>query len=385
MKEKISIYVHIPFCMSKCSYCSFISKNATENEIAKYFEYLNVQIVAECGIFKDKEISTIYFGGGTPSFVDVKYITETIRTIKQYYNIDKNAEITIECNPCSTTIDKLKEYKKDGFNRISFGVQSLDDDCLKIIGRRHNKQMAIDAIKMAQKVGFVNISADLLIGIPKQTQNMLLEDIKTLSSLGVKHISAYMLMLEESTKLYEQVVINHTLNVVNDDDCVNMYNCAYSLLKQLNFNRYEISNFAICGYESRHNVNYWDMGEYVGFGVSAHSFYNGYRIEGFNRFEDYYKFIREKYILRMRPSIMPNQEKLSSLQKIEECIMLGLRQAKGINLSKLKNLGYDIVNEKTETINALKQNKIIDFDDNYLFVTPNNFGACNQIILELLP
>lgn len=385
MDKKISIYVHIPFCMSKCSYCSFVSKCANKKEIDEYFKYLNIQIVAESGLFKNKSVSTIYFGGGTPSFVDEKYIIQTINTIYEYFSVENDAEITIECNPSSTTENKLKAYKMAGINRISFGIQSLNDECLKIIGRRHNKQTAIDTIKLAQKVGFVNISADLLIGIPNQTQNMLLEDIKSLCSLGVKHISAYMLMLEESTKLYEQVVINHTLTVSNDDECVNMYNCAYTLLKQLNYNRYEISNFAIKGYECRHNINYWSMGEYAGFGVSAHSFINGYRVEGFNRFEEFYEFVREKYILRMQPSVMPNKEKLSSLQKIEECIMLGLRMSKGVCLTELKNFGYDLLLEKSNTIEIFKEHGLIDIKDDHIFITPENFGASNQIILELLP
>ncbi|MDY2695818.1 MAG: coproporphyrinogen-III oxidase family protein, partial [Eubacteriales bacterium] len=206
MKDKISLYVHIPFCMSKCSYCSFISRCATKDEIEEYFKFLNVQIIAESAMVKDRTVATIYFGGGTPSFVDEKYIVQTMNTLRQYYKIDKDAEITIECNPCSVTVNKLKSYKRVGVNRISFGVQSLNDDCLKIIGRKHNRLIALDAIKTAQKVGFVNISADLLIGIPNQTQNMLIKDIKTLSNLGIKHISAYMLMLEKGTKLYEQVL-----------------------------------------------------------------------------------------------------------------------------------------------------------------------------------
>lgn len=385
MKEKISLYVHIPFCMSKCSYCSFVSRCATDNEVEEYFNYLNVQIIAESSMCKDRIVSTIYFGGGTPSFVDEKYIVQIIKTIKEYYTLDKDAEITIECNPCSTTASKLKAYKMAGINRISFGVQSLNDECLNIIGRKHNRQMAIDVIKRAQEIGFINISADLLIGIPKQTNSMLLDDIKTLNDLGVKHISAYMLMLEKGTKLYEQVVINKQLIVANDDECVNMYNNAYTLLSSLGYNRYEISNFAYEYFESKHNINYWDMGEYIGFGVSAHSFYNGYRIEGFNKFQDYYIYIKEKYILRIRPSIMPIQEKISTQQKIEEYIMLGLRQTKGINLTTLNNLGYDLINEKSEIIKTLRQHNIIDSSDDYLYITPENFGATNQIILELLP
>lgn len=371
--------------MSKCSYCSFVSKCATEQEINEYFKYLNIQLLAENEKFKDRIVSTIYIGGGTPSYVNDIYITDVLKTIKEYYNVSKNAEISIECNPCSITKQKLIAFKNAGINRISFGVQSLNDNCLAIIGRKHNSQMAINAIKLAKSVGFNNISCDLLIGIPKQTNAMLLQDIKQLSNLGVTHISAYMLMLEEGTKLYEQVVIKHMQNVASDDECVNMYNQAYTLLNSLGYKRYEISNFATQGYECKHNINYWKLGEYVGFGVAAHSFYNGTRISGFNHFENYYQFIKEKYILRIVPKIKPEQEKLTDSQKIEECLMLGLRQTKGVNLKKLLNFGYDLLNDKKDIIKNLKKCNFIDYNKEYLFITPQSFGATNQIILNLLP
>lgn len=383
--KEIAIYVHIPFCMSKCSYCSFVSKCASKEQIDEYFKMLNVQILAESGMFKDRLITTIYIGGGTPSFVDVKHIESFIKAIKDYYNVSSNAEITIECNPCSTTLEKLKKYYNLGINRISFGIQSLNDDCLKIIGRKHTSQMAIDVINLAKRVGFENVSADILIGIPNQTKEMLLNDIKTLASAGLTHISAYMLMLEEGTKLYEQTVIDKTYRVASDDECVDMYNSAYMLLNELCFKRYEISNFSKPRFESKHNINYWDMGEYVGFGLSAHSFYNGYRIAGFEHFDNYYKYISEKYILRVRPSVLPQQEKLTLGQKIEECIMLGLRQEKGVNLLLLNSLGYNLLENKKDTIKLLKDNKFIDYSSTHLYITPNNFGASNQIILNLLP
>lgn len=383
--KEISIYVHIPFCMSKCSYCSFVSKCASKEQIDEYFKMLNVQILAESGMFKDRLITTIYIGGGTPSFVDVEHIESVLKNIRDYYNVSSNAEITIECNPCSTTLEKLKKYYNLGINRISFGIQSLNDDCLKIIGRKHTSKMAIDVINLAKRVGFENVSADILIGIPNQTKEILLNDIKTLANAGLTHISAYMLMLEEGTKLYEQTIINQTYKVASDDECVDMYNSAYMLLNELGFKRYEISNFSKPRFESKHNINYWDMGEYVGFGLSAHSFYKGYRIAGFEHFDNYYKYVSEKYILRVRPSVLPQQEKLTLGQKIEECIMLGLRQEKGVNLSLLNSLGYNLLENKKDTIKLLKDNKFIDCSSTHLYITPNNFGASNQIILNLLP
>ena len=377
-KNNFGIYIHIPFCMSKCSYCSFISKCASEEEIAKYFEYLNKQIMQEAYKFKDKKVTSIYFGGGTPSFVDSKYIVDVLDLIKSLFCIAETCEISIECNPCSITLEKLKDYKNAGINRISFGIQSLSDDILPILGRKHKAKQALNAIRIAQDCGFDNISADLLIGIPNQTVEILKNDLRILINTGVKHISAYMLMLEENTKLYEQVVINKSLKVASDDECVNMYNDAYILLKKNGINRYEISNFSYPGFECKHNLNYWQCGEYVGFGLSAYSFYDNKRIDGFANFEDYYKNVD-------CGNPFPKTEKLSKEQKIEEYIMLGLRTADGVNLNTLKTLGYDILFERADLINLYIKNNIIRLENNRISICDNMFGASNQIIVDLLP
>ncbi|MBE7075387.1 MAG: radical SAM family heme chaperone HemW [Clostridiales bacterium] len=390
-KKQFGIYIHIPFCMSKCSYCSFISKCASKEEIHKYFNALNLQIELESKKFKNKIVTSIYFGGGTPSFVNHEHIVECLNTIKKHYKLDKYVEITIECNPCSTTTEKLIAYKNAGINRISFGVQSLNNNCLKIIGRKHNHAQAIKAVKLAQKCDFANISCDLLIGIPNQTSQMLLNDINLLVKLGVNHISAYMLMLEENTKLYEQVVINKTLGVADDDLCIDMYNKAYSILQSLGFNRYEISNFAKSGFECKHNINYWEMGEYVGFGLAAHSFYNNTRISGFNTFEDYYDYINclgkqdSQVNEHITCLLKENIENLTTKQLIEETLMLGLRQQKGVSIKALNNLGYNILQLKQTLLNNLIENNVIEIKNNYIRIKENMFGACNQIILNLLP
>lgn len=375
--------------MSKCSYCSFVSWCKSEDQFDSYFNNLITEIVGMSNSFKNKIVKTIYFGGGTPSLVNQKFIEQTLDAIKQNYTVCKNAEITIECNPGTCTREKLVAYFNAGINRISFGVQSLNNKCLALLGRIHNQQMAIESVKLAKSVGFDNISCDLLIGIPNQSFNMLKKDITTLANLGVKHISAYMLMLEDGTKLYEQVVINQKLKVPTDDDSVNMYNQTYLLLKELGFQRYEISNFAKCGFECKHNVNYWNMGEYVGFGVAAHSFYNNQRIAGLESLDDYKKYINCVFVKKMSYNecckFYPEIENIGSNEKIEECLMLGLRQEKGVSLNLLKSYGYDVVKSKAEIVKTLKNHNIINYDNNFLYITPQNFGATNQIILSLLP
>lgn len=368
--KNFGIYVHIPFCVAKCHYCNFVSKCACEEDICKYVNFLCNEIEEKASIFKNRGVTSIYIGGGTPSFINSKYILKIIETIKNNYNILQGAEITIECNPCSTTKEKLEDYKNAGVNRLSFGVQSLNNKELEIIGRKHTQERAKQAILEAKDVGFENISADLLIGIPQQTNESLLNNIQELANLGVKHISAYMLILEEGTFLYKQVKEN-MLVCASEDESVNMYNDAYRLLQKLGYERYEISNFSKIGYESKHNVNYWEMGEYVGFGVSAHSFYDGKRIANANTFNAYFKGAQEV-------------ELLSNKEIIEETIMLGLRQEKGVCINKLYEQGCDILKEKYEQIDILLKNNLIKIENNHIKVMQDKFGLTSAIILELI-
>lgn len=397
MKNNFGIYVHIPFCLSKCDYCSFVSKNASQKDILNYINFLCTEISISSNLYYKKEVSSIYFGGGTPSFIDEKYIKQILNTIYNNYNVSKNAEISIECNPCSTTKQKLKEYKKIGINRLSFGVQSLNDCLLKTLGRRHTSNQAINVINLAKDVGFNNISCDLMIGIPNQTKQDLLSSINTLCNLGINHISAYMLMLERGTPIYKKVK-NKELFVVNDDECINLYENALNLLNKFGFNRYEISNFAKVGYECKHNQNYWSMGEYVGFGISAHSYANGVRFNNASTFNSYYKRVqslknneafiknsKDKGFLKMLKIIdNTSYEVLTARQNIEECIMLSLRTSKGINIQDLNDLNYDILNEKKDILKKLQQHNIITIQNNHIALTPQNYGICSAVVLELI-
>lgn len=398
LENNFGIYVHIPFCVSKCNYCSFVSKNASCQEIQKYIDFLCDEIEIKSKLYKDKVVSSIYFGGGTPSFINDNFIKKIMVVIKSNYVIKNDAEISIECNPCSTTLKKLKTYKEVGINRISFGVQSMNDKLLKIIGRKHSSKMVIDAITTAKEVGFKNISCDLMIGIPNQTKEDLIESFNILQKQDIMHISAYMLMLEEGTKLYDDVK-SGKLKVASDDDCVEMYNELEKSLKQYEFNRYEISNFSKKNFECKHNINYWDMGEYLGFGVSAHSFVKSVRFANFNDFDGYYKSIN---FLKNNINLLKNNEKnannvefynknayfsyesLSKEQIIEETIMLGLRQEKGVSVKKLNNLGYDILTKKKDILLNLKNNNILNIGDDYIKINSDYFGVCNLVILELL-
>ena len=315
-----------------------------------------------------RKVSSIFFGGGTPSILPAEDIKGIMLAIKSKFALTKNAEISIECNPNSITEEKLKIYKNLGFNRISFGVQSLDDDVLKLIGRVHNKSEALQAINLANIAGFTNINADLLLGI-KENKNIS-RDIEELKAAGVTHISAYMLILEQGTPL-EMLAKQNKVKLLSDDESVAQYEEYLKVLRQNGFYRYEISNFALKGYKCKHNINYWECGEYLGFGVAAHSYINGTRYSNTENISEYIENYNNK-----------SYEKLTNQEKLEELIMLGLRTKRGVSLKKLENLGFKPLENK----NALKMLSlgIIKLNSTHLYITSKNFGIANQIILRLV-
>ena len=359
----LSLYIHIPFCTKKCNYCAFVSFCASEVEQQKYIDYL----IKEIGNFKtEKYVKTIYIGGGTPSLLTIDLLKKVFDTIYANFKVLDNAEITIEVNPNSIDEEKLVEYKKLGINRISVGVQSLKNSSLKKIGRLHDKRCAIDAIKLITK-HFDNISADLILGLEKDKNAV--RYARKLLKLGVKHISCYMLEIHEKTKLFEDVE-NKKYQPQDDDDVIKEYYKLVSFLEKHGVAQYEISNFAKDGYESRHNINYWTLGNYFGFGVSAHSFYNGIRRENASVLEDYYA---GKYI----------EDKENNTTIIEEMIMLGLRCFYGINIARLKQLGYEIQENKfyQDFINKW----ILIEKDGQIYLNRYYFHLSDYIIEKLLP
>lgn len=371
-KKDLSIYVHIPFCESKCIYCAFNSFVANEEIIKEYFNNLKREIINNSILCKDKFVRTIYFGGGTPSSVNSKYIIDILNTIKENFHVYKNAEINIECNPNSATKEKLKNYFDAGFNRVSFGVQSLDNSELSFLNRKHNNEIALNAIKLSKNIGFKHINADLIIGLKSQSREKFEKTINDLINAGVDHFSCYMLMVERNTKLIKMK--NNKTFLMEDDNCVDMYNSIYKILKNNHYIRYEISNFSKENCECKHNLVYWNMGEYLGFGLSSHSLFNGYRIENTQNIQKYNNgiFIKKRH-------------KISKCEKIEEYVMLSLRTRKGLNLQKYHELsGKNILDEKKEEIQELQKYNLISINNKFLRITAKNFGKSNSIILKLI-
>lgn len=364
----LGVYVHIPFCESKCAYCAFSSFVTNEEEKEKYID----KLVADVCNFSEQEkveIDTIYIGGGTPSVLSVRLIQKLFDALKEKFNLKPNYEFTVEANPCSLTEEKLRCYKENGVNRLSLGVQSLDDDKLRFIGRRHSSQQAIDAIKLAKKY-IDNISCDLLIGLKGMEKEEFLAQAEQLAGLGIKHISAYMLQVEEGTPLAKMIEADENL-LPEDEKCVDVYDALADKLQTLGFERYEVSNFALPGFESRHNFKYWIGEQYIGFGLGAHSYLNGIRTANSSNFEDFYR------------GTLSGREELRETQKLEEHIMLGLRCRAGISKIVMKSFGYDIL--QCEDYHYFKEKGVLVEKGDIITLNPQYYGVSNYVIVKLLP
>lgn len=347
-----SAYIHIPFCKRKCNYCTFISYPKTEL-CSKYIDSLLTEIKTN---YKGEVLKTLYFGGGTPSLLNIKYFEK----ILSYINFDMNTEITVEINPESTDEKFLKNLYKLGVNRLSVGVQDFNDDILKIIGRKHNSKQAIDIIKTAQDTGFSNISGDLIYGLPTQTKEMFENSLKKMFELNIQHISLYGLKIEKGCYFHNHI----PQNLPDDDMQAEYYLSAIRICEQNSFEHYEISNFAIKGFESRHNLNYWKNQNYYGFGCSA----SGY--EGNIRY--YNETNLEKYI--KNPLKKLKQDILTPKQQLEEEIFLGFRKCNGINVQKI-NEKFGIDFEKMFSAPLKK------FFDTYIVKTKSGYKLSTEGIL----
>ena len=361
--EELSLYVHIPFCERKCTYCAFNSFCANDEGIEAYLNQLCDEIKRRK---VDRPIKTIYIGGGTPSILTEAQIEKVAITIFDNFNIYEDAEFTIEANPNSITENKLKKWKELRINRVSVGVQSLNDKSLRKIGRLHDKKMALEKIKLVRKY-FDNVSADLIVGLEKEMGKDLCRYAKELLELGVKHVSCYLLEVYENTRL-GKMVENGEYTPLGDDETIDSFNKLSNYLQDKGMIRYEISNFAYEGYKSKHNLNYWTRGEYLGFGLSAHSFFEGVRTQNAETIDLY-------------NANVTITEQISNKEEIEEMIMLGLRCCKGVDLEKLKAKGCDLANNYYYQ-DYLKQG-VLRVESGKVYLNPVFYHISNTIISNL--
>lgn len=377
MKSKeIGIYVHIPFCKKKCYYCDFISYCNKDNLIEDYVQAVKKEIELQK---INSEITTIYIGGGTPSYIDSKYIVEIIEEIKKK-RVSEYAEITIEVNPGTVTKEKLEDYKRCGINRLSIGLQSVQDELLKQIGRIHNFEQFLETYKLAKKVGFKNINIDLMLGLPNQRIKDLKESLEKIIELKPKHISVYSLIIEEGTVIAKEIE-EGKLELPSEETERNMYWYVKNTLELNGYTHYEISNFAKKGYESKHNMNCWDQKEYIGIGAAAHSYRDITRYSNIEDITEYIKNVRKENLERNR--IIHEIQKEDDTKK--EFMLLALRKIEGVKISEFKNrFGDNPIYLYRNELNKLTREKLVVIDDNNIKLTNRGIDLANLVWEEFV-
>ena len=363
--KNIGLYLHIPFCKSKCPYCDFYSFLGKDTQKNEYTSVLKDRILSSISPLQCK-CDTLYIGGGTPSVLGAKNLSTLVSTCNSFLTHD--AEITVECNPYGLNEDFFKILNHCGVNRISLGLQSANDNERRILGRLSDRQQVYNAVKTAQKVGFNNITLDVMLGIPQQTEKSLSETLDFCISLGVPHISAYMLKCEENTHFYKN---RNKYAFPDDDTTADLYLQMCETLGSQGIMQYEISNFSKVGFQSKHNLKYWHCEEYLGLGPSAHSFLNGKR---FYYDRDFDSFMNGN---------SPNQDGFGG--DFTEYAMLNLRLTEGLNESKVyERFGHSIPNEIYKKSQIFIDNEYMVKTKNGLAFTRKGFLISNSILAEIL-
>ena len=312
--DVFGVYVHIPFCVHKCNYCDFLSFPAAGDAHRAYTKAVLQEIEK---LDEDRrQVASLFFGGGTPSAIDSSLIVSIVEALKNKFSFSKDAEITIECNPGTLTNEKASDYIRCGINRISFGLQSTDNKVLKMLGRIHTYEDFTQSLDIARRAGFTNISADIMSALPGQSVNDYTNTLNTVAELGLQHVSAYSLIVEEDTHLYEHLKDYPPLP--DEDAERNMYHVTEDILAGAGFHRYEISNYAKPGYESRHNKSYWELTDYIGLGLGASGFYKGKRYSNTSDFKTYIEGTAKGEM-----SFIREVEESSVEDRIEEYMFLG--------------------------------------------------------------
>lgn len=378
--REIGIYVHIPFCMSKCLYCDFNSFAKKDNCIDPYIKSLIKEIEEYAKENKNIMVKTIYIGGGTPSYIKEKYIENIIDTIKQNFEIIEDAEITIEINPGTVDKKKLKTYYKLGINRLSIGLQSANDKLLKIIGRVHNFEEFLNTVKLSKEVGFTNINADCMIGLPQQNIYDVEETLNMLINLRLTHMSVYSLIIEPNTPI-EKRINSGELELPDEETERYMYWFAKRKLEENGYVHYEISNFSKPLFRSKHNLDCWNQNEYKGFGISASSYENEVRYTNTSSIDTYIKNIKNANI----KSNYIIEEKQDKEAMMKEYMLLGLRKITGVNIKEfIKKFEISPLYKFNNEITKLLREDLIETNEKNIKLSKKGLDLANIVWEEFV-
>lgn len=366
MSNSIGIYIHIPFCRGKCPYCDFFSMRGNESA---YKEYVNIlkDKISYWGNLTDKKADTIYIGGGTPSVLETNLLYDILNCVKKNFKVCDDAEMTIEANPSSALKLDFEMLKSIGLNRVSLGMQSANSNELKKLGRIHTNEDVLNSIQLIKTSGINNISLDIMLGIPEQSIESLKNTIDFCLNADITHISSYILKLEENTFFYKN---RDKIKFPDDDLTSELYLFSIDYLEKNGFNQYEISNFSKSGYESKHNLKYWNLDEYIGIGSAAHSYFNNKRFYYDRSIEDF------KNNRIISDGIGGNKE---------EYIMLKLRLKNGLNLDEYKKVfGEDVSKDFLDKIEIYSKSGYLSFKNNIVSLSTKGFLVSNTIIADLI-
>lgn len=394
------IYIHIPFCVQKCLYCDFLSWQASTKEVKTYVDNLVKEISLYQEINMSKEINpskvpidvpSIFFGGGTPSLLEPVFVERIINAIRSNFHVETNAEITIECNPGTVSLEKLTKYKSYGINRISLGLQSTNNNELKALGRIHTYEQFLDSFTMARQVGFDNINIDLISALPDQTVESWKESLTKVIALKPEHISAYSLILEEGTQLYEMVEQERKQKInriPNEDIEREMYYLTNNLLKEAGYLQYEISNYAKEGFMCQHNLIYWAPNDYIGFGLGAASYTNGIRYHNTEDLLKYNQILNDADNTDKTTDLTLLKEDITFLtneNKMEEYMFLGLRRINGISVKEFYQrfcVPYEEIYDEV-TNKFIKEGLLIRKSDR-IFLSEKGIDISNYVMSDFL-
>lgn len=373
----LGIYIHIPFCKSKCSYCDFLSfVPKSEDEKNRYVDYLIKEIGLYSKLYGKRCVDSIYFGGGTPSLIGTKNVNRIMEAIYSGFNVLDHSENTLEINPGTTDEHLYKEIYKTGINRASLGLQTSDDRIIKTLNRTSSFKDFLKAVNELKESGIKNISADLMLSLPGNTEERELKDAKLISELGINHISAYSLIVHENTPIYEDIK-NKKLILPSEDEERKSYHDLSNFLSEIGYDRYEISNFAKSSFESRHNKKYWNLDEYLAFGIGASAFIEGERRKNFSNLKYYYEALERKELPYRVEYVLDLSDKMS------EYSFLNIRTKDGISLEKFNERFnrefFDVFNLEKHCDSGL-----IKIEKGHVVLTEKGMDLSNLVEIDLL-
>jgi len=399
-KQPLALYVHIPFCVKKCNYCDFLSGPATRQSQEAYVDALLHEIRSYRCLAQEYQIQSVFLGGGTPSAIEACHITRIMRELESVFGFmaagQREIEITMEMNPGTVDEDKLLEYYQAGINRISFGLQSANDEELKMLGRIHTYEQFVENYRSARKAGFKNINVDLMSALPGQTIDSFTDTLEKVMELQPEHISAYSLIIEEGTPFYElfgeDSEAHPDKQIPSEEDDRRMYDLTRQRMHEYGYERYEISNYAKPGYECRHNCTYWQRGDYLGIGSGAASLINHCRYSNLRELHEYMEAAMGSYdledvdsIRKYHEQIHAEEEALSIQDEMEEFMFLGLRMMKGVSLGEFRQYFHkELYDVYEETIKRLQKEKLVTLEQDRLKLTLRGIDISNYVMSEFL-